>query len=197
MLSETLIEGLEAYRIGAKIRALRASKSMGGLAQLGGDHTGLSAGMLSKLERGQAVPTLPTLMRIAMVFGGVGLDHFFQPGESAPPLVELVRAQERLTLPNLRDGDVSYHFASLDYTVQGGRQTEAFLADFPKGGPESAPHEHDGVEMIHVIHGWLELTLHNRTHRLEAGDTLTFDAGFAHSYRGGEGQVLVTLRPEI
>ena len=191
MLSETLIEGLESYRIGSKIRALRASKSMG-LAQLG-DHTGLSAGMLSKLERGQVVPTLPTLMRVAMVFG-VGLDHFFQPGETAP-LVELVRAQERLTLPNVREGDVTYHFASLDYTVQG-RQTEAFLAEFPKGAPESEPHEHEGVEMIHVISGWLELTIHSRTHRLEVGDTLTFDAGFAHSYRG-EGQALVTLRPEI
>ncbi len=42
----------------------------------------------------------------------------------------------------------------------------------------------------------LELTIHRRTHRLEAGDTLTFDAGFPHSYCG-EGQALVTLRPEI
>ncbi|WP_300516975.1 cupin domain-containing protein [Aliiroseovarius sp.] len=191
MLSETLIEGLEAYRIGAKIRALRASKSMG-LAQLGA-HAGLSAGMLSKLERGQVVPTLPTLMRVAMVFG-VGLDHFFQPGETAP-LVELVRAQERMTLPNVREGDVTYRFASLDYTVRG-RRTEAFLAEFPKGAPESEAHEHDGVEMIHVTRGWLELTIHRRTHRLEAGDTLTFDAGFPHSYCG-EGQALVTLRPEI
>lgn len=191
MLSETLSEGVEVYRIGAKIRALRASKSMG-LAQLG-EHTGLSAGMLSKLERGQAVPTLPTLLRVAMVFG-VGLDHFFQPGETAP-LVELVRANERLTLPNTREGVVSYHFASLDYTVQG-RQTESFLAEFPKGGPVSTPHSHEGIEMIHVIRGWVELTLHNRTHRLEAGDTLTFDAGFDHSYRG-EGEALVTLRPSI
>jgi hypothetical protein len=32
--------------------------------------------MLSKIERGQLFPTLPTLLRIAMVFG-VGLEHFF------------------------------------------------------------------------------------------------------------------------
>ena len=71
MLSEALSEGLQSYRIGPKIRALRSEKSLA-LAQLG-DHTGLSAGMLSKIERGQVVPTLPTLMRIALVFG-VGLD---------------------------------------------------------------------------------------------------------------------------
>ena len=39
-----------------------------GLAQLG-KHTGLSPGLLSKIERGQLFPTLPTLLRIALVFG--------------------------------------------------------------------------------------------------------------------------------
>ncbi len=46
-----------------------------GLVELG-KHTGLSPAMLSKLERGKLFRTLPTLMRIAMVFG-VGLEHFF------------------------------------------------------------------------------------------------------------------------
>ena len=67
MLSETLTAGLESYGIGAKIRALRQNKDLA-LVQLG-EHTGLSPGMLSKIERGQLFPTLPTLLRIAMVFG--------------------------------------------------------------------------------------------------------------------------------
>jgi transcriptional regulator with XRE-family HTH domain len=46
-----------------------------GLVELG-KHTGLSAAMLSKLERGKLFPTLPTLLRIALVFG-VGLEYFF------------------------------------------------------------------------------------------------------------------------
>jgi transcriptional regulator with XRE-family HTH domain len=66
MISETLAEGLAEYRIGRKIRALRQAKKLG-LVQLG-EHSGLSPGMLSKIERGQVVPTLPTLLRIAMVF---------------------------------------------------------------------------------------------------------------------------------
>lgn len=93
MLSETLSEGLENYRIGMKIRNLRKLKDMG-LAQLG-DHTGLSAGMLSKIERGQVVPTLPTLLRIALVFG-VALDHFFSP-EDEQPLLSVVRKGDRST----------------------------------------------------------------------------------------------------
>ena len=89
-LSDTLQEGLEAYRIGPKVRALRLAKDLG-LAQLG-DHTGLSAAMLSRIERGQMFPTLATLLRIALVFG-VGLDHFLGPGEEEP-VFEVVRARD-------------------------------------------------------------------------------------------------------
>ena len=49
MLSETLETGLQHYQIGPKIRALRQQKKLN-LVTLG-EHTGLSPGMLSKIER--------------------------------------------------------------------------------------------------------------------------------------------------
>ena len=63
MISQTVTDGLKPYAIGEKIRALRLKKSMG-LVELG-KHTGLSAALLSKLERGKLFPTLPTLLRVA------------------------------------------------------------------------------------------------------------------------------------
>ena len=96
MLSETLAVGLGSYRIGAKIRALRTEKKLG-LVQLG-EHTDLSAGLLSKIERGKLIPTLPTLLRIALVFG-VGLEHFFVDS-SERPTVAVVRKKDRLRLPD-------------------------------------------------------------------------------------------------
>src|ERR1700741_1703849 len=72
--SDAISEGLGRYSIGEKLRSMRLRKSMG-LVELG-KHAGLSAALLSKLERGKLFPTLPTLLRIAMVFG-VGLDYFF------------------------------------------------------------------------------------------------------------------------
>ena len=74
MLSATLQQGLGEYGVGAKIRALRLKKKMG-LVELG-KHTGLSPALLSKIERGRLFPTLPTLLRIALVFS-VGLEFFF------------------------------------------------------------------------------------------------------------------------
>ena len=70
-MTDTISEGLGRYSIGEKLRSMRQRKSMG-LAELG-RHTGLSAGLLSKPERGKLFPTLPTLLRIAMVFGVAGL----------------------------------------------------------------------------------------------------------------------------
>ena len=67
MLSKTLQDGLNDYGIGAKIRALRLKKKIG-LVDLG-KHTGLSPALLSKIERGRLFPPLPTLLRIALVFG--------------------------------------------------------------------------------------------------------------------------------
>jgi transcriptional regulator with XRE-family HTH domain len=95
MLSSTLKSGLSNYEIGAKIRALRLKKKMG-LVELG-KHTGLSPAMLSKIERGRLFPTLPTLLRIALVFS-VGLEYFFA-GSREKPLIAVVRKADRVRLP--------------------------------------------------------------------------------------------------
>ena len=66
------------FRLGEKLRRLRLRKKIS-LVDLG-KHTGLSPSMLSQLENGKLIPTLPTLTRIAMVFD-VGLDFFFSEQE--------------------------------------------------------------------------------------------------------------------
>jgi transcriptional regulator with XRE-family HTH domain len=91
VLSETLAKGLSDYAIGEKLRALRLRKKMG-LVELG-RHTGLSAAMLSKIERGKLFPTLPTLVRVALVFS-VGLEYFFSD-ERKRQVIGIVRRGER------------------------------------------------------------------------------------------------------
>src|SRR6186713_3645471 len=112
MLSKTLQDGLNDYRIGATIRTLRLKKKIG-LVDLG-KHTGLSPALLSKIERGRLFPTLPTLLRIALVFG-VGLEFFFA-GARDKPLVAVVRRKERVRLPERPQArDSAFHFESLDF----------------------------------------------------------------------------------
>lgn len=178
MLSETLANGLEGYRIGEKIRALRQDKDMA-LAQLG-EHTGLSPGMLSRVERGLLFPTLPTLLRIALVFG-VGLEHFF--AEDEQPIVAVVRKNERLRLPGPASGEApAYHFESLDYPAHD-RKMEAYYAEFESSARGGDEHAHPGAEIIYVICGRLAVTVDGRETVLDEGDSIYFDSGFAHSYR--------------
>src|ERR1044071_2710279 len=126
MLSKTLQDGLNDYRIGPKVRALRLKKKIG-LVDLG-KHTGLSPALLSKIECGRLFPTLPTLLRIALVFG-VGLEYFFS-GAREKPLVAVTRKSQRVELPE-RPGarDVAYRFASLDYSATE-RRFNVYYAEF-------------------------------------------------------------------
>jgi transcriptional regulator with XRE-family HTH domain len=179
-LTDTISQGLGRYSIGEKLRTLRLRKSMG-LVELG-KHTGLSAALLSKLERGKLFPTLPTLLRIAMVFG-VGLEHFFTD-ERKRRVVGVVRHDERVRLPE-RPGtqDVQYYFECLDYRATD-RKLSAFLADFQDVPAERLkPHQHAGVEFLYVLEGSLTLKIASEEFPLEPEDAIYFDSAVPHSYR--------------
>ena len=146
MLSATLEAGLSDYAIGAKIRALRLKKKMG-LVELG-QHSGLSPALLSKLERGRLFPTLPTLLRIALVFS-VGLDYFFA-GAREKPLVAVVRKAERVQLPERQDGkDMSYRFESLDYPATE-RRFNSVLRRVLTRGARQRPAAHARGRGVHL-----------------------------------------------
>lgn len=178
MLSNTLASGLESYEIGQKVRALRLNKKLG-LAQLG-QHTGLSSGMLSKIERGQLFPTLPTLLKIALVFG-VGLEHFFVDHDQRP-LIAVVRRKDRVSLPN-RAGErrPSYYFESLDFPAAD-RKTDSYYVEFEAQAKPTQPHSHAGHETIYVIRGELAVSVGEEEMILAEGDSMYFDSGFPHTY---------------
>lgn len=180
MLSETLVKGLQQYGIGPKLRALRLKKKMG-LVELG-KHSGLSPALLSKIERGRLVPTLPTLLRVALVFS-VGLEHFFTEAGTRPTLA-VVRRKERQRFPNRQgEKEPNYHFESLDYPAVD-RRTNAYYVEFEALPKEKAHrHHHQGAEFIYVMNGRLIVSVGEEDHELEPGDSMYFDPSVPHSYR--------------
>jgi len=180
MTNDTISQGLGRYSIGEKLRTLRLRKSMG-LVELS-KHTGLSAALLSKLERGKLFPTLPTLLRIAMVYS-VGLEYFFTD-ERKRRTVSVVRREDRVRFPE-RPGtqEVPYFFESLDYKAND-RKLSGYVAEFHEIPAEKAkPHMHPGVELVYVMKGALTIKIGSEEFQLEAEDAIYFDSAVLHSYR--------------
>ena len=178
---ETIRRVLSSYDIGPKLRRLRLRKKIA-LVDLG-KHTGLSASMLSQLENGKLVPTLPTLARIAMVFD-VGLEHFFG-GKSAKRVFSIVRAGERLRFPEAVDSAIPGYFFEVLAFGSMEKTMSAYMAEFPKRDPKEArEHFHDGSEFVHVLAGTLAINYQSEEHVLGAGDSVYFDGSEPHSYCG-------------
>jgi len=180
---DIIADSLRPFAIGEKLRTLRLRKKLG-LVELG-KHTGFSAALLSKLERGKLYPTLPTLVRIAAVFN-VGLEHFFNDDRKRH-VISLVRKEERQRFPE-RPGtpDVSYFFEALDYPANS-RKLSSYYAEFQKIGKEKLkPHTHPGVELVYVLTGTLVVTVGSEPQRLSEGDSLYFDSSIPHTYLRGD-----------
>lgn len=178
-MADAISQGLGRYSIGEKMRTLRLRRNMG-LVELG-KHTGLSAALLSKLERGKLFPTLPTLLRIAMVYS-VGLEYFFND-ERKRRVVSLVRKQDRVHFSE-RPGvqDVPFSFECLDFKASE-RKMSAFVAEFHEVTPEKLrPHQHPGVELLYLLKGSLTLKIGSEEFQLEADDAIYFDSAVQHSY---------------
>jgi len=179
---QTIQRVLSTYDLGSRLRQLRLRKKIA-LVDLG-KHTGLSASMLSQLETGKLIPTLPTLARIAMVFD-IGLDFFFDDSRRRRAFT-VIRKEDRIRFPERPDSPVpSYVFECLAFSAHD-KALQAYLADFQLRSPdESKPHVHEGAEFIFVTEGTLLIHCHGEEHAIEMGDSVYFDSSEPHSYRGG------------
>src|ERR1700761_8170046 len=178
--SAAVEESIRPYAIADKLRTLRLRRSMG-LAQLA-EHSGFSPAMLSRLENGRLLPTLPTLTRIAMVFG-VGLDYFFTDPRKRH-VVAISRRNERKVFPSdPKSTSIPWSFESLDFRANE-RKLNGYLAHF-HSLPEQkiTPHFHPGVELLYLIEGGLEITIGVEKCQLSAGDSVYFDSMQKHAYR--------------
>jgi quercetin dioxygenase-like cupin family protein len=138
--------------------------------------------MLSKIERGQVFPTLPTLLRIALVFS-VGLDYFFS-GSREKPVVGVVRRKDRMRFPDKPGArDVAYLFESLDFPAVERRLNAYYVEFLPAVDQKWRHHQHPGGEFIYVLGGTLAVQIGEEEHTLEARDSVYFDSGTPHGYR--------------
>jgi XRE family transcriptional regulator, regulator of sulfur utilization len=162
--------------MGARVKALREAMDLP-LRDLA-ERSGVSAPMLSQVERGETSPTLTVAERIASGLE-LSLSQLLRLDEA--PHVVVTRAGERRTrtrrghrteeltppLPGQR-ADVSIH------TLEPGAST---------GRPGDPPlHEPGARETAVVLSGTVALLIDDVRHDLDAGDSVTFDADLPHHF---------------
>lgn len=193
---QTIARVLAGYDLASRLRTLRLRKKIS-LVDLG-KHTGLSASMLSQLENGKLIPTLPTLARIAMVFD-VGLEYFFED-RRRKRVFTIVRAGERFRFPDRADNpSPAYFFEVLAFSAQE-KGLQAYLADFPKSAAgRLSEHVHDGAEFLYLLSGKLEIHFQGEDHTLKEGDSVYFDSSEPHTYRAlsAARAIVITTPPRL
>jgi len=184
---ETREKNLEAA-IGRQVRELRKRQRMTGsdLAAL----TGLSAGMLSKIENGVISPSLNTLQVLADALR-VPLVQLFS-GYEEPRGAMHVKAGQGVEIE--RAGTRAGHQYQLLGHIgsnNSGVVVEPYLILLTKQSDRFPTFQHEGIEMLYVLEGVIDYRHGDQTYRLEPGDSLLFDADSPH---GPEGLVELPAR---
>jgi transcriptional regulator with XRE-family HTH domain len=163
--------------IGRQVRALRQNQRI--TVQQLSDETGLSIGMLSKIENGVTSPSLTTLQSLARALN-VPLTALFRQFEEGREAVH-TKAGEGAEI--VREGTRAGHqynlLGHLDGTAHG-VTVEPYLITLTSASDVFPTFQHDGVEVIYMLEGVVGYRHGQRLYRLEPGDTLFFDADAPH-----------------
>jgi len=164
--------------IGARVHALRDASGLS-LRDLAA-RSGVSAPMLSQVERGETSPTLAVAARIAAGLE-LRLSQLLRLDEDGA--VTVVRAAQRQRGGNKRRG----HSFEVLTSSQPGQRAELSRHTLAPGGATGAPddppmHEPGSRETALVETGAVVLVCDGQRHELGEGDCVTFDADLPHHF---------------
>jgi transcriptional regulator with XRE-family HTH domain len=176
--SPAAADSLDPAVIGARVKALRESSGLS-LRDLAA-RSGVSAPMLSQVERGETSPTLTVAARIAAGLE-LRLSQLLRLDEDGA--VSVVRGSERRKGPSTAHGH-SYEILTPPLPGQRAELSRHTLAPGAHtGGPGDPPmHEPGSRETAVVQSGALVLECDGARHKLNAGDCVTFDADLPHHF---------------
>lgn len=162
--------------VGPRVKALREAMGLS-LRDLA-ERTGVSAPMLSQVERRETSPTLSVARRIANGLE-LSLSQLLRLDEGEG--VSIVRKSERRS-----GGSRKHAYEIITPPLPGQRaevSTHTLKAGAVTGGPGDPPmHEAGSRETAVVTHGTLTLEVAGHDYRLDEGDSVTFDADLPHRF---------------
>lgn len=170
-------ESVLEVAIGKEVRAHRHQQGMTvlDLAQA----TGLSIGMLSKIENGNTSPSLSTLQSLSRALS-VPITAFLRSYEETRPAV-LTRAGEGVETER-RGARAGHQYKLLGHIGPNasGVVVEPYLITLSETSDKFPTFQHDGIETIYMLEGKVGYRHGEHLFTLTPGDTLFFDADAPH-----------------
>ncbi|MEC5291137.1 XRE family transcriptional regulator [Aurantimonas sp. C2-6-R+9] len=163
--------------IGRELRNFRLQKSMtvAELAHL----TGLSIGMLSKIENGLTSPSLTTLQTLSNTLN-VPITAFFTRFEEHRPVVHVKRGEAiEIERAGTRAGH-QYNLLGHIGPNASGVTVEPYLITLTHESDVFPTFQHGGIELLYMLEGEVEYRHGKQVFLLQPGDSLFFDAEAPH-----------------
>ena len=139
--------------------------------------TGLSAGMLSKIENGNTSPSLATLSSLSTALN-VPVTSLFREFEEQRDAT-FVKAGQGLAIER-RGTRAGHQYQLLGHSVHSDVSVEPYLITLEKESEVFPIFQHAGVEFIYILQGSMVYRHLNATYSLTPGDSLFFDADAPH-----------------
>lgn len=170
-------ENILEVAIGRELRAFRHQSGIT-IAELAA-RTGLSIGMLSKIENGNTSPSLSTLQTLAHTMS-VPLTSFFRRFEDVHSAVHTKSGEGVETERRGTRAGHQYNLLGHIGANSSGVVVEPYLITLTSDSDVFPTFQHEGIEMLYMLEGEVDYRHGNNVFPLKPGDTLFFDADAPH-----------------
>ena len=139
--------------------------------------TGLSAGMVSKIENGNTSPSLATLRSLSTALN-VPVTALFREFEEQRDAT-FVKAGQGLAIER-RGTRAGHQYQLLGHSIHSDVAVEPYLITLESDADVFPIFQHTGVEFIYVLQGRMVYRHLNATYTMTPGDSLFFDSDAPH-----------------
>ncbi len=165
-----------ARRIGSKVKELRKGSDL--TQKKLAESTGLSPGLLSRIENGLTMPSIPTLQTISNNLN-TEVGYFFKEHEEEGYIVTHPGERHTVVSKSVPQDKIAYKLELLAEGMKNPFMEPAIVTHVGKEG-EVEERIHDGQEFMYVLEGKIKLTLGSEEFILKKGNAAYWNGTVPH-----------------
>lgn len=163
-------------KIAGKLKAVRKEKRL--TVQVLADRANVSKGLISRIENGRTIPSLPVLLGILSGLE-TNAEDFFEGFANVDKEKEVTVIKKEEYESFEKEEAPGYHYQHITSTTIGKNTLECVLLNIDPGATR-AKVSTDAYELKHILGGSVTYLIGEEVHLLEAGDSIYFNGRVPH-----------------